>query len=534
MSPPSSTAIADEQAYAEELSPRARRRMGAYFTPAELVELVLDRAGALIPDGADVCVVDPACGAGAFLAAARRRFPQARLFGLELSDEWAAIARQRSGATVLTADALRGGFDALCARIPPGAFELWVGNPPYNGTSAVLEDKAAYARLRALLPGALPRGTSLRDDFAFFLLLAARHLSRRSGALAFVTSATLLDAFLYAPVRRTLLDAMRLVEVLELGQGVFRGTKVRTCVTVWSTVASRRPSYRTRTERGPFAPEQLAPPRTFEPRPPDWVLKAPSEAAEALDAAWREAGEPLNTLVPISLPGLKTRFDELLVDENPSRLLARVDAFLRATDLDAFANAHAIPPRCRTKLVALKAALPGGFDRADEGSIRPFFRYAGARHRGTIPGSARAYCYLDRRLIPRGDHRLRGAYDPHACPVKLVFNTRELPLSAAMLEEPGCVHDHRHARFAPLFVPERIWAEGLSAGRRGELGPLVPNLSVRGRAWAHRLGGPLEAFRAIAAFINSPEVQDVWAPAFGAYRELPVPLALDATGQRSR
>ena len=130
--------------------------------------------------------------------------------------------------------------------------------------------------------------------------------------------------------------------------------------------------------------------------------------------------------------------------------------------LSAFARAHGIPDALLPKLRALKE---GPALRVDAAHVRPFFRYAGARHRGSLPPEARAFCYLDRRLIPRGDHRLRGPYDPHLGAVKLLFNVRELPLSAALLEEEGCVHDHRHARFAPLLVPQRVRDEGLSVTR---------------------------------------------------------------------
>lgn len=520
----------DEEAAAEELDPEQRRRAGAYFTPARLVDLVLDRASALLPQPSRLTVIDPACGAGAFLDAAGARFPQATLLGLELSPQLADQCRARvPKAAVLCGDALRGGLEPLLSRVSPGSFELWVGNPPYNGTSPVLADKESYRALQALLPEAakLPRGTSLRDDYAFFLLLAATRLTSTQGALAFVTSATLLDSFLYAPLRRALLELLSLREVVELGGGVFRGTRVRCCVTVFSTRAQRSSVlYRSRAAEGPFEPSQLGRPSFFAPSPPEWVFRPASGQAEELDRKWRTLGEPLSTLVPVSLPGLKTRFDELLVDADPARLLARVSAFLRcpAAELQSFSQEHRIPSRCLPKLEELKRSQPASWVEAEAGSVRPFFRYAGARHRGRIPPQARAYCYLDRRLIPRGDHRLRGEYDPHACAVKLVFNARELPLCAAMLEEPGCVHDHRHARFAPLFVPRGIREEGLGAARRVRLEPQVPNLSPRGLKWAEKLGGPLAAFRAVCAFINSREVQEIWAPSFGASRELPFPL----------
>ena len=121
-----------------------------------------------------------------------------------------------------------------------------------------------------------------------------------------------------------------------------------------------------------------------------------------------------------------------------------------------------------------------------------------------------------------------GTFDPHDGDCKLVFNVRELPLAATLLEAPGCIPAHRHTRFAPLLVPERVRNEGSRAGRSAApLGQPVPNLSPRGLDWAGRVGGPREAFRRIAAFLNSPEVQDVWAPAFGCSRVMPVPLSTE-------
>jgi hypothetical protein len=470
--------------------------------------------------------VDPSCGAGAFLDAAARRFPWATLFGLELEPCAARLCRSRQpGALVLESDALRGGIEALGERIPDDAFELWVGNPPYNGTSPALKDPELYRRLRALLPGSLARGQSLRDDFAFFLLLASQRLARREGALAFVTSATLIDAFLYSPMRKLLLDRLQLREVIELGAGVFRGAQVRTAVTVWTHARGGRAArYRRRIdERPPFHASGLSPAEPLSPHEPELLLRPiPGEALE-LETHWRSEGEPITTLIPISSPGLKTRFDELLVDDDPEILLERVKAFLACAPegLAHFAREHGLPEELLPKLRALRAFSRLRPEQVVPESVRPFYRYAGARHRGQIPETARAFCYLDRELIPRGDHRFRGAWDPHACEVKLVFNVRELPLSAALLERPGCVHDHRHARFAPLYVPRRIREEGLECTRSGgELGEEVPNLSEKGLTWARELGGPRGLYEALVGFINSARVQEVWAPCFGASRVL--------------
>lgn len=514
------------------LAPAERRRHGRYFTPGELVDFTLELATRWLPRSGPIAIIDPACGTGAFLLGARQFCPAASLFGLEISPELAESCRENvPQARISTGDALRGGAESLVKQIPVGAFELWVGNPPYNGTSSILQDKRAYARLRALLNAAfaLPRGTSLRDDYAFFLLFAAARLARTEGALAFVTSATLLDSFLYAPLRGSLLDSLALREVIDLGRSVFAGTRVRTCVTVWtSSRKSSRARFRIRSaarEGEPFRRSDLGPAALLQPRPPEYLLRSIDAAAEALDAQWRRHGEVLSSLLPISFPGLKTRFDELLVDENPERLLGRLNAFVKAPadGLRSFAEAFGIPERCLEKLARLHASVRGL--AIDPSKVRPFLRYAGKRHCAGIPASARAFCFLDRRLIPRGDHRLRGDYDPHACPAKLLYNTRELPMSALLIEETACIHDHRHSRFAPLLAPALLVERGLRWARSGrELGPNAPNLSPAGLAFAERSGGALAVFRRIADFINSREVQEIWAPVFGTTRELPIPV----------
>ena len=491
----------DEEALGERFETRARRKGGIYFTPAWLVQQVIEAVAPFVPAQGPLAIVDPACGAGAFLSAASASFVRASIWGCELEAKSADECRTRvPDAVVVEGDTLRGpALGELLEHIPPGTFELWIGNPPYNGRSALLDDPKAFARMQTLLvPEAeLAKGQSLRDDFAFFLLVAAQRLADRDGALAFVTSASLLDAFLYAPLRHTLLSRLALRTVVDLGAGVFRGTKVRTCFTVWTT-----------NREGP----------TVEAAAPQYRLRKVSSDASALHDSWRKDGELLTKLIPISLPGLKTRFDELLTDADPERLRERLEELMRTPkdELAAFALRHGIPESCSAKL----AALPTGL-KIDPAKVRAFIRYRGALSRGPS-----AFCYVDRELIPRGDHRLHGKWDPHQGRCKLVFNIRELPLWAELLEEGGCVTAYQHTRFAPLWVPQRVRDEGAAIANRlpiDALGPLVPNLSERGLRWAEQLGGPREVFAEVARFIQSKAVQEIWAPAFGASEELAVP-----------
>jgi hypothetical protein len=222
---------------------------------------------------------------------------------------------------------------------------------------------------------------------------------------------------------------------------------------------------------------------------------------------WREGGASLTELVPVSSPGLKTRFDELLVDDDADLLFERVREFLRceARDLPAFARKFGLPGALEAKLQALKRESEGTQPRRE--AVRPFLRYRGPR-----PMGAPAFCYLERRLIPRGDHRFRGDYDPHLEPVKLVFNQHELPLAAHLIETPGCVTAYRHSRFAPLYVPRPLLEGAKVAGPEDAL---VPNLSAKGLAWAALLGNPRAVFAHIAAHVMSEPFQRGWAPMYG-------------------
>lgn len=485
----------DEEALATHLSAEERKERGAFFTPRALVERVVAAVAPFVPLTGRLRIVDPACGAGAFLSVAAPRWPEAELIGLELNQASAQRCRDRvPRAKVLLGDAL--GEDAL----PPSddAFELWLGNPPYNGTSPLLRSKTAWATACAWMPPhlTLPKGTSLREDFVFFLLKASLRLRERPGALAFITSATLLDTFAYAPVREALLSRMRLREVIELERGTFEGTRVLPCVTVWTTPQSGQ--------------GVRIGAKTFTPHAPDWRLKGPATEAQALEDGWRARGETLAQLVPVSFAGLKTRFDQLLVDDDRGVLEARVAAFIATQDVTAFARDFGLT-KFLPKLEQLKEyAAEAKFSAAN---VRRFLRY-----RGPLPRAANGWCYVDRHLIPRGDHRLRGEFDPHASSLKLVFNVHELPLAAHLIDEPGCVTMYRHSRFAPEWVPRALLDS--PGATQFDADDLVPNLSARGREF----GSTRAVFQHVAGHLMSRPFQEVWAPAFGTTRMAVIPL----------
>jgi len=139
-----------------------------------------------------------------------------------------------------------------------------------------------------------------------------------------------------------------------------------------------------------------------------------------------------------------------------------------------------------------------------------------------------AWAYVDPALIPRGDHRMHGAYDPHRLGPKLVFNAREIPLVCAVVEGPACVHDWRHSRFAPLLAPARLLERGLFQAREEDLGPPALNLAPRWAEAAGRFEAPSDLLFYVCACVNSRLVQERFAPLVGASEEVPIPR-VDAT-----
>ncbi len=184
----------------EESVPASERHgRGQYFTPDEVVDLVLS----LVPAGAPAGrVMDPACGTGRFLLAAEERWPAAQLFGFETEHEaMVAATVQLPGALISDADFL--------ATDGAGEMDLVIGNPPYVRS----------------------RGRK-RDLYVRFVRRGLSHL-RLGGRLAFVLSNAWLDVGYGRELRELLLREATVEWVVEAAdERWFEGASVNTMVLV--------------------------------------------------------------------------------------------------------------------------------------------------------------------------------------------------------------------------------------------------------------------------------------------------------------
>lgn len=202
-----------------------RRRRGAFYTPPELVEWVLDRALADMPSGAPV--LDPACGAGHFLVAAARRVGVAAVHGSDLDAEAVAIARERLAAEdpgvppeqiaaqVVVAD----GLEAWTGR----RFAAVVGNPPFLGQ---------LRRRTAGQSEGSRRGLGAYTDTSAVFLHRALDLVEDGGVVALVQPLSVLAARDAGPVRTAVAGRGAVTDFWCSSRPVFDGTPVLTCVPV--------------------------------------------------------------------------------------------------------------------------------------------------------------------------------------------------------------------------------------------------------------------------------------------------------------
>ena len=248
--------LAWEALLAEEAAarPRARgrgRATGAFYTPAALARALVE--GALgLRGGLPAEVLDPACGAGALLAAAfdalvaRGASPgdaARRLYGVDLDAGALALARRalclRAAAlgaeeapvrAHLLAHLRRG--DAL-ADPPAGAFDLVVANPPYLFERSGGITREARAALRARYRAAAAQLTT----YPLFIEAALGAL-RPGGSLGFLVPANHLSIPTQAPLRRVLLAEASALRWVRHDYPAIPGAEVDTCL----LLATRRAS----------------------------------------------------------------------------------------------------------------------------------------------------------------------------------------------------------------------------------------------------------------------------------------------------
>lgn len=256
--------------YEQSLSVAERRQTGTVYTPAHLVELILDLAG-YTPDGAleSRTLLDPACGCGVFLEHAVLRLAErwrglqaspgtgsdvrsflemveSTLFGLDLDDRAAALATElvrHSVGEVVGSENVPEGFFATNIRQgdfleagwtqldlfepkPAQRFHFIVGNPPYVTTTRL------SAREKSSLRGRFVTAHGRIDLYSLFFERALQ-IVEEDGIVAFITPDKFLTSESAVPLRKLLASRGMIRSVARFrSHRVFHRAATVPCVTV--------------------------------------------------------------------------------------------------------------------------------------------------------------------------------------------------------------------------------------------------------------------------------------------------------------
>jgi predicted helicase len=397
-------------------SPDKKRERGIVHTPGRLARFVARRVDELLRDElrvrrglADprVTIVDPACGTGAFLAAALsvvegRDTAPAALVGFDVDPEAVEISR----ATLSGHAAALG--SALCVEerntlasldLPVGAEIVCVlGNPPWASksanaeaslTSALLEDfrrETGGDALRERKVGVLS------DDYVRFVRWSAE-LSRRAprgAVMGLVTNASYLNGPVHRGMRAALLRWFSSVEVFDLGGSALLSRDDRRDDNVFGvrpavacTFALRAEGHGELLETARFRYARLhgsreekldrlaaaTPPAVrIVPRHPYVAFDASADSAQ-FPAGWLSLAE----IFPFHQEGVQTNRDEAVIAVNEGVLRARLERFAEGAPEPALRKAyetspHYDPTRARQ---AVREALARGDDAIVRLAYRP-------------------------------------------------------------------------------------------------------------------------------------------------------------------
>lgn len=205
-------------------SPGDRKARGAFFTPSELTDFIVDWA---IRSPFDR-VLEPSCGEAAFLVAASNRLrklgspsPHSGLLsGIDIFPSSVNQARIILESQNIESNIQIGDFFAFDPPSPAESYDVVVGNPPYIRYQQFSGSSRALALKAALRQGV--RLSGLASSWAAFIVHAAAFL-KPEGRLGLVIPAELLSVNYASGIRRYLLNRFGKVRLVMFEERVFPG-----------------------------------------------------------------------------------------------------------------------------------------------------------------------------------------------------------------------------------------------------------------------------------------------------------------------
>lgn len=244
------------QVYQRIIPPDERHNLGQYYTPPEVVELIVSLS---VIGGSDV-VMDPGCGSGGFLVGAYKRLRELsqkskphqdtlnQIYGIDINRfpahlsainlALADLTSETRDAHILVQDffhvsARQAQIEDTTVNIRGTAAGSWmppevdavVGNPPYIRQEEI-ENKTLVRRHLGSLADAFSR----RSDIYVYFITHATEFLRDGGRLGFITSARWLDVKYGEALQAFLANRYRIRAIVNFSRQQFELALISTCV----------------------------------------------------------------------------------------------------------------------------------------------------------------------------------------------------------------------------------------------------------------------------------------------------------------
>lgn len=226
-------------------SPAVRREQGAVYTPAAIVEAMIEWAAAE-PGAPPARVLDPGTGSGRFLLAAARAFPQAQLVGAEIDPLAVKLLKATASAAGFINRLTVHVGDYRTIKLPKiEGRTLFIGNPPYVRHHQITDEaKQWFSETAARLGFRTSKLAGLHIHF----FMRTREIARRGDFGAFITSAEWMDVNYGSVLRKMLANGLggAALHVLDADAQPFEGAMTTGAITCFR-VGNRPKTFAVRT-----------------------------------------------------------------------------------------------------------------------------------------------------------------------------------------------------------------------------------------------------------------------------------------------
>lgn len=244
----------------EELIPDVERhRLGQYYTPPPIIELITE----MCIKSANDKILDPACGSGGFLVKAYHKLKDLKkkenpfadddklheeilnqLYGIDINPFPAQLssinlAVRNLKVTSRNINLVVSDFFKVkpSTGIIPSELDAVITNPPYTRKEEMDFKKMIREEALASVDGTKVSLSPLASIYAYFFIHGAKFLKER-GRMSLITSNTWLGTDFGVGLKNFFLNSFRIEAIIEHDAGVFEGPVLDACITVLQKLES--------------------------------------------------------------------------------------------------------------------------------------------------------------------------------------------------------------------------------------------------------------------------------------------------------